>query len=70
MEVTLIDQWIAEHYRAPEDILGREGLLAQLTKAVMERALGAELTPHLGYARGGKPAEDGGKSSSSSARWL
>lgn len=60
VDVTLIDQWIAEHYREPEDILGKEGLLAQLTKAVVERALGAELTHHLGYARGGAPAEDGG----------
>ena len=60
LDVTLLDQWIAEHYREPEDILGREGLLAQLTKAVVERALGAELTPHLGYAKGGSPVEDGG----------
>jgi len=60
LDVTLIDQWIAEHYREPEDILGQEGLLAQLTKAVVERALGAELTHHLGYARGGAPSGDGG----------
>ena len=60
LDVTLIDQWIAEHYQKPEDIMGREGLLAQLTKAVVERALSAELTHHLGYARGGAPAEDGG----------
>jgi len=37
---TVIDEWIQEHY-APEDILGKEGLLAQLTKAVVERAVGA-----------------------------
>ena len=49
----LIGQWIDEHYERPEDILGKEGLLAQLTKAVVERALGAELTHHLGYAEGG-----------------
>jgi len=41
LDQTLIDQWIAEHYQGPEDILGREGLLAQLTKAVVERALSA-----------------------------
>ena len=39
LEVTLIDQWIAQHYGEPEDMLGKEGLLAQLTKAVVERAL-------------------------------
>src|SRR6266478_91880 len=56
LEGTMIDQWIAEHYGS-EEILGREGLLAKLTKAVVERALGAELTHHLGYARGGAPDE-------------
>jgi transposase-like protein len=56
----LIDQWLAEHYEGPADILGKEGLLAKLTKAVVERALGAELTHHLGYAKGGSPEEDGG----------
>ena len=60
VDVTLLDQWIAQHYREPEDILGRGGLLAQLTKAVVERALGAELTHHLGYAKGGSPTEEGG----------
>src|SRR5437870_7829122 len=57
LDVTVIDQWLAAH---PEDILGKAGLLAQLTKAVVERALGAELTHHLGYARGGTPAADSG----------
>ena len=60
LDVTLLDEWIAEHYREPKDILGRGGLLAQLTKAVVERALGAELTHHLGYAKGGSPTEEGG----------
>lgn len=55
VDVTMIDQWLAEHYEQPSDIMGKEGLLAQLTKAVVERALGAELTHHLGYARGGEP---------------
>ena len=30
LDVTLLDPWIAEHYREPEDILGKEGLLAQV----------------------------------------
>ena len=58
VDVTMIDRWLAEHYEQPSDILGKAGLLAQLTKAVVERALGAELTHHLGYAHGGEP--DGG----------
>ena len=57
LDATLIEQWIAEHYAGPQDILGKEGWLAQLTKAVVERALSAELTHHLGYAPGGAPAE-------------
>lgn len=42
----------------PSDLLGREGLLDQLKKAIMERALGAELTEHLGYEEG-DPAGNG-----------
>ena len=60
VDMALIDQWLAEHYQQPQDILGHDGLLAKLTKAVVERALGAELTHHLGYARGATPAAPGG----------
>jgi putative transposase len=34
----------------PQEILGAHGLLKQLTKRLVERALEAELTAHLGYA--------------------
>lgn len=33
----------------PKDILGKNGLLKQLTKRLVERTLAAELTDHLGY---------------------
>lgn len=36
----------------PEDLLGEDGLLKHLKKALIERALGAELTGHLGYEKG------------------
>ena len=36
----------------PEDLLGDKGLLQELKKALIEKALGAELTHHLGYERG------------------
>src|ERR1700750_813527 len=39
-------------YEKPEDLLGEEGLFKQLKKALIERALGAELTEHLGYEKG------------------
>ncbi|MDH5428505.1 MAG: IS256 family transposase [Nitrospirota bacterium] len=34
----------------PEDIFGKHGLVKHLTKRLVERALQAELTEHLGYA--------------------
>ncbi len=42
---------LLKDYKKPEDILGETGLLKQLTQAVVERALDAELTHHLGYAK-------------------
>ena len=35
----------------PEDIIGENGLLKELTKALVERAMEAELTTHLGYEK-------------------
>lgn len=46
----LIDQLLAG-YQKPEDLLGEHGLLKQLTKAVVERALQAEMAAHLGHAK-------------------
>src|SRR5665213_4173873 len=37
---------------SPEELMGDAGLFKQLKKALMERALGAELTHHLGYEKG------------------
>jgi len=39
------------HYKKPEVLLGDNGLLKQLTKQIVERALDAELTEHLSYDR-------------------
>jgi putative transposase len=47
----LIDKLLAEHGWRPQDIAGENGLLKQLTKAVLERAMQAELTDHLGYEK-------------------
>ena len=44
----LLDQLLA-NYQKPEDLIGAEGILKQLTKKLVERALDAELTHHLGY---------------------
>jgi putative transposase len=37
-------------------LTGPDGLLKQLTKAVLETALGEEMTEHLGHEPGGRPA--------------
>ena len=34
-------------YEKPEDLLGEDGLFKQLKKALLERALGAELTHYV-----------------------
>ncbi len=36
-------------YKKPEDLIGENGLLKQLTKLLVERALDAEMTEHLGH---------------------
>lgn len=46
----LINQLLKD-YKSPEDVLGENGLLKQFTKAVLERAMQAELTHHLGYSK-------------------
>ena len=50
IDLKLIDKLLAD-YKKPEDIIGENGLLKQLTKALMERALQAEMTEHLGYEK-------------------
>jgi putative transposase len=47
----VLDELLAG-YEKPEDLLGEEGLFRQLKKALLERALGAELSDHLGYEKG------------------
>ena len=46
----LIDSLLAD-YKKPEDLIGEHGLLKQLTKALVERALQAEMIDHLGHDR-------------------
>ena len=49
IDLNLVDSLLAEHGKRPEDIAGENGWLKQLTKAILERALNAELSDHLGY---------------------
>lgn len=57
----LLDELLAE-YERPEDLLGEEGLFRQLKKALLERALGAELSEHLGYEKGDPAGRGSGNS--------
>jgi len=50
MDKELIDKLLGD-YQKPEDLIGENGLLKQLTRAIVERALQAELTTHLGYEK-------------------
>lgn len=52
INLAVIDDLLKE-YKTPEEILGDNGLLKQLTKAVLQRALQAEMTHHLGHEKHG-----------------
>jgi transposase-like protein len=57
----LLDQLLS-NYRKPEDLTGEDGLFKQLKKALIERALGAELSEHLGYEKGDPAGRRSGNS--------
>ncbi len=57
----LVDE-LLKGYQKPEDIVGENGLLKRLTKALLERALNAELTHHLGYEKHDRAGHNSGNS--------
>ena len=63
----LVDELLKD-YKKPEDIIGETGLLKQLTKAIIERALGAELTAHLGYEPHSAEGKNTGNSRNGTSR--
>ena len=63
----LIDELI-KGYQSPEEILGENGLLKQLTKAVLERCLQGEMTHHLGYGKHDSKGKNSGNSRNGSSR--
>src|SRR5665647_2952754 len=54
----LIEEMVAESGNSREAVLGRNGLVARLTRRVVEKALAGELTHHLGYGKGEEPPEE------------
>jgi len=55
-------------YQKPEDLIGENGLLKELTKRLVERALRGELTHHLGYERNEDAAAKGSNRRNGSSR--
>jgi transposase-like protein len=61
IKAELLDELLAG-ISSPEELTGDAGLFKQLKKALMERALGAELTQHLGYEKGEAAGRGSGNS--------
>lgn len=57
----LIDNLLKD-YKKPEDLIGENGLLKELTKRLLERAMSAEMTEHLGYERHEVTGQNSGNS--------
>ena len=57
----LLDE-LMKNYKKPEDLIGDSGLLKQLTKAIIERAMKTEMTAHLGYEKHDPAGQKSGNS--------
>jgi putative transposase len=57
----LLDELLKD-YKKPDDLLDQDGLLQQLTKALVQRALNGELTHHLGYDKHDAAGDNSGNS--------
>ena len=67
IDTKLVDELLKD-YQKPEDIIGENGLLKQLTKALLERAMSAELTDHLGYEKHDSSGKNSGNSRNGSSK--
>ena len=63
----LLDELIDE-YKSPEELPGNNGLLKQLTRGLVERALQGELTHHLGYEKHDPGGNNTGNSRNGTSR--
>ena len=57
----IIDNLLKD-YQKPEDLIGEHGLLKQLTKQLLERAMAAEMTEHVGYEKHDVAGKNSGNS--------
>jgi putative transposase len=58
---------LLKDYQKPEDLIGQNGLLKQLQKRLLEKAMGAELTVHLGYDKHDPAGKNSGNSRNGSS---
>jgi len=61
MKTEVLDELLKD-CKTQEDIFGENGLVKQFVKALSERALQAELTTHLGYAKHDSKGKNSGNS--------
>jgi predicted NodU family carbamoyl transferase len=60
LDVQLAAELIERAKAQGVSLVGPDGLLAGITKTVLQAALDAEMTEHLGYEEGERPAQPGG----------
>ena len=53
---------LMKDYKNPEDLIGETGLLKQLTKQLLERAMQTEMTEYLGYEKNAPSTNKAGNS--------
>lgn len=53
---------LLKDYKNPEDLIGKDGLLKELTKRLVEKAMDSELTHHLGYEKHSPTGKNSGNS--------
>lgn len=66
IEDKLIDDLLKD-YEKPEDITGANGLLQEITKRILERAMAGELTHHVGYEKHDVAGNNSGNSRNGSS---
>jgi putative transposase len=69
IEKEILDRLLAD-YKNPEDLTGENGVLRQLTKALMERALEAEMATHLDTKSMSRPPRRTATAATAKARKL
>jgi putative transposase len=61
LKAEILEELLRE-YKNPEDLLGKDGLLKELTKRLLEKAMESELTHHLGYEKHSSAGRKSGNS--------